>query len=278
MIIISGQSLPALSNPGAAGDLKNGKQLIDANGNVLTGTMPNITLPSPGITVSTGGLITASYSQDAGYSAGGSKSATKQLTTQSGTTITPGTSQKTAVSSGRYTTGNVYVAGDSDLKAENIKDGVTIFGVRGNYGSNLYDIRICGFKNQNYSPYRTSGSTYYYRLEYSYDGNDTVTLSFDPSGEGVLMAGYMLLMVGDNDLTFIRGTYGFAGGSTASGIGSSVQWSGFDITAMTSTYFEFQIDSSVIDGDLGCYDSEFYLKEGSFIQFSLNDVPIWPES
>ena len=138
MIVIPGTSLPALSNPGAAADLKNGKQLIDANGNVLTGTMPNITLPTPGITVSSGGLITASYEAAAGYSAGGSKSGTKQLTTQAGTTITPGTSQKTAVASGRYTTGNVYVAGDSDLKAENIKDGVNIFGVTGEYtGGNL---------------------------------------------------------------------------------------------------------------------------------------------
>ena len=49
----------------------------------------------------------------------------------SGTTITPGTSQKTAVSSGRYTTGTVYVAGSSNLVAANIKKGVNIFGVEG---------------------------------------------------------------------------------------------------------------------------------------------------
>ena len=165
MIIISGQSLPALSNPGAAGDLKNGKQLIDANGNVLTGTMSNITLPSPGITVSTGGLITASYSQDAGYSAGGSKSATKQLTTQAGTTITPGTSQKTAVASGRYTTGNVYVAGDSDLKASNIKSGVNIFGVDGSYSADIKGYCFRATPNDiGYS--RTSGYFYYYEVGY----------------------------------------------------------------------------------------------------------------
>lgn len=33
--------LPSLTNPGTAADLLSGKQLIDANGNVLTGTMPN---------------------------------------------------------------------------------------------------------------------------------------------------------------------------------------------------------------------------------------------
>lgn len=77
---------------------------------------------TPTITVSSGGLITATA---------GSKSATKQLTAQSSTTITPGTSRKTAVASSRYTTGAVYVEGDSDLVASNIVSGVTIFGVTG---------------------------------------------------------------------------------------------------------------------------------------------------
>ena len=169
MIVIPGTSLPALSNPGAAADLKNGKQLIDANGNVLTGTMPNITLPTPGITVSSGGLITASYEAAAGYSAGGSKSGTKQLTTQAGTTITPGTSQKTAVASGRYTTGPVYVAGDSDLKASNIKDGVNIFGVTGtNQGPDYY---FRSFTSSDYDHARirrtssTSGGSYEFAME-----------------------------------------------------------------------------------------------------------------
>ena len=89
------------------------------------------TQATPSISVSTAGLITASATQSAGYVSSGTKSATKQLTTQAGKTITPGTSQQTAVASGRYTTGAVYVAGDSDLKAENIKSGVNIFGVTG---------------------------------------------------------------------------------------------------------------------------------------------------
>ena len=38
---IIGKLLPALTNPGTAADLLSGKQLIDANGNVLTGTMAN---------------------------------------------------------------------------------------------------------------------------------------------------------------------------------------------------------------------------------------------
>ncbi len=83
--------LPSLTNPGTAADLLSGKQLIDANGNVVTGTIPS----------------------------------------QAGTTIIPGTSDKTAVAAGRYTTGAVTVAGDSNLIAGNIKKGVNIFGVTG---------------------------------------------------------------------------------------------------------------------------------------------------
>lgn len=101
-----------------------------ANKSVATTTQA-----TPGITVSTAGLITASATQGEGYVSSGTKSATKQLTTQAGTTITPGTSQKTAVSSGRYTTGAVYVAGDSNLVASNIKSGVSIFGVSGSLAS-----------------------------------------------------------------------------------------------------------------------------------------------
>ena len=38
---IIGKPLPTLTNPGKAADLLSGKQLIDANGNVLTGTLVN---------------------------------------------------------------------------------------------------------------------------------------------------------------------------------------------------------------------------------------------
>lgn len=38
---IVGKPLPALTNPGTAADLLSGKQLIDENGNVLTGTLVN---------------------------------------------------------------------------------------------------------------------------------------------------------------------------------------------------------------------------------------------
>ena len=161
--IITGTKLPELTNPGTANDLLAGKQLIDQFGNPLTGTIAtktqsdlsvsgsSIIVPAgyyasqtsksiatatqatPSISVSSSGLITASATQSAGYVSSGTKRATKQLTTQSGKTITPGRTQQTAVSSGRYTTGTIYVAGDTDLTAANIKKGVNIFGVTGTY-------------------------------------------------------------------------------------------------------------------------------------------------
>lgn len=126
-----GLQLDPLSNPGGASQALNGYQYYNQNGDVVTGNITTRSLSTPSISVSSSGLITASVTQSSGYVSSATKSATKQLTTQSGTTITPGTSQKTAVSSGRYTTGTVYVAGDSDLVASNIRQGVNIFGVTG---------------------------------------------------------------------------------------------------------------------------------------------------
>ena len=72
------------------------------------------------------GLITATA---------GTKSATKQLAFQAAKTITPTTTNQIAVAAGYYTGGDITVMGDSNLIAENIKNGTTIFGVTGNYGS-----------------------------------------------------------------------------------------------------------------------------------------------
>ena len=142
-----------------AGDILEGETAYGANGK-LTGTIPVrkatdlfdsgavVTVPSgyyandssksvatatqatPSITVSSAGLITAKSTQSAGYVSSGTKSATKQLTTQGAQTITPGTSNKT-ISSGRYLTGTQTIKGDANLVAANIKKDVTIFGVRG---------------------------------------------------------------------------------------------------------------------------------------------------
>lgn len=50
---------------------------------------------------------------------------------QEAKTVTPTTTEQTAVASGSFTTGAVKVAGDANLVAENIKKDVSIFGVTG---------------------------------------------------------------------------------------------------------------------------------------------------
>ena len=106
----------------------------DGLSQVTVNAMPAATQATPSISVnSSTGVITASATQSAGYVAAGTKSATSNLTTQGAKTVTPGTSNQTAVAAGRYTTGAVTVAGDSNLKAANIKKGAKIFGVTGTY-------------------------------------------------------------------------------------------------------------------------------------------------
>lgn len=127
------KALPDLSNPGVADDLRSGKQLVGADGGIITGTLAEVTQATPSISVSSSGLITASATQSGGIVEGGSKSSTQQLTTQAAKTVTPGTTAQTAVASGRYTTGDVVVAGDVNLVPENIAEGVSIFGVDGTH-------------------------------------------------------------------------------------------------------------------------------------------------
>lgn len=122
------------------------------------GNSPQVEVATPTISVSAGGLITATTQQGKGYVPGGSKSATQQLTTQGAKTVTPGTTEQTAVASGRYTTGAVQVAGDANLKAENIAEGVSIFGVTGTLsggGGSAFQhgstVSTVGGKNSQYS-------------------------------------------------------------------------------------------------------------------------------
>lgn len=108
----------------------------DGLSQVTVNAMPTATQATPSIAVTTGGLITASATQTAGYVAAGTKSATKQLSTQSAKTVTPTTANQTAVASGKYTTGAITVKGDANLKAANIAKGVSIFGVAGSLVNN----------------------------------------------------------------------------------------------------------------------------------------------
>lgn len=135
----AGTDLPELTNQGTASDLLSGKELIDQNGNIVTGTIETktasnltasgatVTVPAgyyasqatksvttttqatPTITVSSVGKITATSNQAEGYVSTGTKTATKQLTTQAAKTVTPTKSAQTAVAKDVYTTGAITV-------------------------------------------------------------------------------------------------------------------------------------------------------------------------
>lgn len=134
-----GITLPTLDNPAASADILSGKEAIDGDGNVITGTIATktssnltasgatVTVPAgyyasqstksvatatqatPTVSIDANGKITASATQTAGYVSAGTKSGTKQLTTQAAKTITPSTSSQTAVAKNVYTTGAITV-------------------------------------------------------------------------------------------------------------------------------------------------------------------------
>lgn len=135
-----GITLPELTNPATANDILSGKEAINGAGNKITGTIATktssnltasgatVTVPAgyyasqatksvatatqatPSVSIDSNGKITASATQTAGYVSAGTKTGTKQMTTQAAKTITPTTSSQTAVAKNVYTTGAVTVA------------------------------------------------------------------------------------------------------------------------------------------------------------------------
>ena len=192
-----------------AGDILSGKTAY-AKGNKVTGTIATktssnltasgatVTVPAgyyasqatksvatatqatPSVSIDSAGKITASATQSAGYVSAGTKTGTKQLTTKGATTYTPSTSNQT-IASGTYLTGTQTIKGDSNLVAGNIKSGVSIFGVTGNYsgsggsggsgGDNIVEVTIRTFDfgfGGNCSYLSRNGS--FVDVSYEYDG------------------------------------------------------------------------------------------------------------
>lgn len=75
--------------------------------------------------------INGSYTIPQGYHNGSGK-VTQKITTQGAKTYTPGTANQ-IIAAGRYLSGVQTIKGDANLKAANIKKGVTIFGVKGTW-------------------------------------------------------------------------------------------------------------------------------------------------
>ena len=124
---ISTKTASNLTANGATVTVPAGYYSTQATKSVSTATQAT---PSISVNSSTG-LITATATQTAGYVAAGTKSATSQLAFKAATTITPGTTNQTAVAANTYVGGAITVKGDSNLVASNIVSGKSIFGVQG---------------------------------------------------------------------------------------------------------------------------------------------------
>lgn len=128
----------------------------------VTGTFTDASTVSSGQTAATASKILS------GYSAWVDGSEVKgSISSKSAATYTPGTSNQT-ISSGQYLSGTQTISGDSNLKAANIKSGVSIFGVSGSYsgdtvnvtaGSWTTKINTSGWASRVYSPSSGSGSS-----------------------------------------------------------------------------------------------------------------------
>lgn len=99
----------------------------------ISGSSATLTTGSNTLTltksVSVTPVVSAGY-VSAGTAGNASVSLTASVTTKAAATITPGTSAQT-IASGTYLTGTQTISGDSNLKAENIVAGKSIFGVSG---------------------------------------------------------------------------------------------------------------------------------------------------
>ena len=116
-----------LTASGATVTVPSGYYASQASKSVASGS---VTVNTP--SVNSSGLVTATATVGAGYVAAATPSKTLQLTTQAAQTITPGTTNQT-IAAGKYLTGTQTIAGDSNLVAANIAEGVSIFGVTGTH-------------------------------------------------------------------------------------------------------------------------------------------------
>ena len=130
----------------AYGSLGNGEWGKISNGNIITRSSNNVTVSGTAVTISSGYYpqnITKTINTDAtatedtilsGWVAYGSTGMIiGNIRSTTSTLVTPTSSSVVAIKSQYYARNSIYVAGDSNLISDNIKSGVSIFGVTGSY-------------------------------------------------------------------------------------------------------------------------------------------------
>lgn len=178
------------------------------------------TQATPSITVSNGGLITASSTQSSGYVYSGTKTATTQLSTFNGQTITPDKTQQQVINTtGKFGLGNITVEPASGgtvssttvTGAGSTSISFTVDGepkafsvmITGNYQpsgwSNYYVIALTSDGTNTYGLYYSSRSTTIYHTSSQYFwtyANGTLTITSSSSNYGYFMTStYRLIYV-----------------------------------------------------------------------------------
>lgn len=194
-------------NPSTTSQIITPDEGYDGLSQVLINAMPIVTQAMPDITVSSLGVITASATQAEGYVLSGTKSVTKTLTTKAADTIIPGTTDQ-FIESNTYLTGTQTIKGDFNLMPNNIKSGVSIFGVIGAYegsgggGSSSENIETCTVRIKFDSP---DGGTVYY-----VDGNMNPQVTYS-----------------EGTITVLKNSLALASGMVNANTSMSVMWSAY---------------------------------------------------
>lgn len=180
----------------SAGDILKGKTGY-VNGNKITGTMPTVTATMQDLSLnSSTGVVTSKCSVSTGYTSYTNLEKTLQLTTLAKQEYTPGTSNQT-ISSGQYLTGVQTIKGDSNLLPENIKDGVSIFGVTGTCKATCEDINYTSVVDNDYKVLGLNGTENFTTGAYILSGECGGFVS----GSGWYVTFAVLLVNGDGDGT-----------------------------------------------------------------------------
>lgn len=138
------------------------------------------------------------------------------VTKKSAATYTPGTADQT-IASGQYLSGKQTIQGDANLLAENIKSGVSIFGVDGAFAaSNSGKYAWAKYEVLNYEITRTSlgttnptdmASTMYADYSITEDGY------FELSGRGIISGYHYISGQSSNAKSIYSEAYGYGGNS-----------------------------------------------------------------
>lgn len=139
----------------------SGKVTVNVSTSTATGALDT---PSINFDTTTGKFTATSKVKTSGYiSTSETKTASYTITRYLGGEYTPTKASRTVSLAGKYCTGDVVIKGDNNLVPENIKSGVSIFGVEGTLKTGANAISITTNRSWN----STVDSSYdYHRIAY----------------------------------------------------------------------------------------------------------------